>query len=198
MGVVVIRDKEWAEADDLDDIDDLITSIADLVTDSSDRAPAQSIRPARRTVPAVPCYACQKPITGELWVQPDHKVDLRGVNVYGDEITYWEWQPTYFCEGCAHIPIPPDGYTIARGGQGAPCDWCGRTFHARAHWRLYCTPACRQAYASRVYYEQHRQVLPTARACEMCGASFTPKRSDARTCSNACRQRAYRQRGGAQ
>jgi hypothetical protein len=28
------------------------------------------------------------------------------------------------------------------------------------------------------------------KACEMCGNSFTPKRSDARTCSTSCRSRA--------
>jgi hypothetical protein len=28
--------------------------------------------------------------------------------------------------------------------------------------------------------------------CEMCGAQFVPKRSDAKTCGSACRQRAYR------
>jgi uncharacterized OB-fold protein len=32
-----------------------------------------------------------------------------------------------------------------------------------------------------------------ARPCKGCGKTFTPKRSDAVYCSNACRQRAYRQ-----
>jgi hypothetical protein len=30
--------------------------------------------------------------------------------------------------------------------------------------------------------------------CAVCGVEFRPWRSDARHCSNACRQRAYRQR----
>jgi hypothetical protein len=47
---------------------------------------------------------------------------------------------------------------------------------------------------------QHKKVLrlieqtkqkPTC-ACEMCGAQFVPKRSDAKTCGSACRQKAYR------
>jgi hypothetical protein len=33
------------------------------------------------------------------------------------------------------------------------------------------------------------------RACETCGTTFTPTRSDGRYCSSACRQKAYRQRG---
>ena len=35
---------------------------------------------------------------------------------------------------------------------------------------------------------------PKARACETCGENFEPPRSNARFCSNACRQRAYRVR----
>jgi hypothetical protein len=34
------------------------------------------------------------------------------------------------------------------------------------------------------------------RACEVCGRRFTGVRGDARYCSNACRQTAYRQRKG--
>jgi hypothetical protein len=33
------------------------------------------------------------------------------------------------------------------------------------------------------------------RICEDCGASFTSRRCDARHCSSACKQRAYRDRG---
>jgi hypothetical protein len=35
--------------------------------------------------------------------------------------------------------------------------------------------------------------LALARPYKGCGKTFTPKRSDAVYCSNACRQRAYRQ-----
>jgi hypothetical protein len=172
---------------DTDGLDDIIAAIADLadnpVTDSSHRHPPT--RAPRRTVPAVPCFACQKPITGELWVQPEHKVNKH------------EWEPTYFCKTCAHIPVPSKHggtRTIAGGGPGVRCEWCGRVFHARAHWRVYCTPECRQAVASRSYYETHRQVALTSHTCEVCDRSFTPSRSDAKTCSSACRQKAYRSR----
>jgi hypothetical protein len=30
--------------------------------------------------------------------------------------------------------------------------------------------------------------------CQCCGEKFTPKRADARYCSNACRQKVYRKR----
>src|SRR5262245_27537436 len=35
---------------------------------------------------------------------------------------------------------------------------------------------------------------PKRLSCSVCGKTFTPARSDALTCSNACRQRAYRLR----
>jgi hypothetical protein len=191
-----MADTHW----DTDGLDDVLAAIADLagasVTDSSHRA--VGARAPRRTVPAVPCFACQEPIIGELWVQPERKVDTGTVTLNGKDITVWEWEPTYFCERCAHIPVPSKyggDRTIAGGGPGARCEWCGRVFHARAHWRIYCTPACRQAFASRGYYETHRQVAPSTLTCEVCGESFLA-RAGARTCSNRCRQKAYRQRAG--
>jgi hypothetical protein len=190
------RDATWATADELlATIDELIHT---PVTDSSHPRGAAPARPPRRTVPTPICFACHKAITGELWVMPEHKANQRTVTLGDEEVDVWDWEPTYFCAECAHIPIPSKHggtRTIATGGRGAHCEWCGRIFHARAHWRIYCTPACRQAFASRSYYEQHRQVLPTEHACEVCGRSFTA-RAGAKTCSSACRQKAYRQRGG--
>ena len=34
----------------------------------------------------------------------------------------------------------------------------------------------------------------SSRSCEQCGRPYVPRRSDSRTCSNACRQRTYRER----
>jgi hypothetical protein len=39
-----------------------------------------------------------------------------------------------------------------------------------------------------------RLPIPTSRACVVCGTEFVPTRSDARYCSDVCRQRAYRKR----
>jgi len=41
--------------------------------------------------------------------------------------------------------------------------------------------------------KQRRLEKRKNRICKGCGKTFTPKRSDAVYCSNACRQRAYRQ-----
>ena len=48
--------------------------------------------------------------------------------------------------------------------------------------------------ASREARNARRRQRPTERRCAVCGDPFTPARADARTCSPACRQRAYRGR----
>jgi hypothetical protein len=48
--------------------------------------------------------------------------------------------------------------------------------------------------ADRAYNARRRKSAPTS--CAGCGETFTPKRSDARYCSAACKQRAYRRRNG--
>ena len=52
-----------------------------------------------------------------------------------------------------------------------------------------CGPECRQA----ARYARLRIVRPT-RACAQCQKPFVPRRDDARFCSVACKQRAYRRR----
>ena len=79
-----------------------------------------------------------------------------------------------------------------------PCERCGRPviFHAvrRIPLHAVCGDACR--YALRLTQarappgsRQRPQVV-----CMTCGRSFPPTRADARFCSAACRQQAYRQR----
>jgi hypothetical protein len=50
---------------------------------------------------------------------------------------------------------------------------------------IYCSKECRDA------------PVAVLKRCESCGKRFTPTRSDAKTCSSACRQRAYRARRAA-
>jgi hypothetical protein len=52
-----------------------------------------------------------------------------------------------------------------------------------------CSERCRKA-----LYRRASRTTPAERACEVCEEMFTPKRADARYCSNACRQDAYRKR----
>jgi transposase len=52
-----------------------------------------------------------------------------------------------------------------------------------------CSKRC-----SKLVERERRRVTHEARCCDVCGEEFTPKRSDARYCSNSCRQDAYRKR----
>jgi hypothetical protein len=54
-----------------------------------------------------------------------------------------------------------------------------------------CSENCRRAHYAAVRRAKRK---PPARNCEVCEEQFEPKRSDARYCSNACRQDAYRTR----
>ena len=73
------------------------------------------------------------------------------------------------------------------------CEGCGSIFYTRIHSKRYCNCWC----AKLGYWKYQRQRRLAARAdrvCIVCGKKFTPTRSDALYCSNACRQSAYRQR----
>jgi hypothetical protein len=76
------------------------------------------------------------------------------------------------------------------------CDGCGReVWRKYRHSRKYklhsfCTEKCEQQY----YTDRlkSRRALTRERSCIQCGVTFTPQRSDGRTCSNKCRQARYR------
>src|SRR6476659_9868396 len=74
-----------------------------------------------------------------------------------------------------------------------PCSICERPVaftRARGVPKIVvCCNDCRY-----VAYLARKRRKPVARACETCGATFSPKRYDARFCSNHCRQRAFRRR----
>ena len=88
------------------------------------------------------------------------------------------------CFGCnppySEWPGHIEPYRIAH------CWNCGREMRFEHNLPLrYCSDTCRKAYAAR----QARQ-----KRCPACGKAFMGNRADARTCSPACRQKAYRQR----
>jgi hypothetical protein len=80
-----------------------------------------------------------------------------------------------------------------------PCDACGQTVTAvegmgqycrRLH--LFCGDRCRSRYYSRL--RSKRAARAREKVCEVCGEEFTATRRDAKTCSPACKQKAYRRR----
>lgn len=76
-----------------------------------------------------------------------------------------------------------------------PCGTCDRVVVVKRRWgrlHVFCSPRCQWAYYnSRV---QAQGAAAREKTCTQCGASFTATRRDAKTCSAACKQKAYRQR----
>jgi len=91
---------------------------------------------------------------------------------------------TVTCAACA-----PDWWK-ARSRQGA-CETCGRAVGMARRWshHVFCSARCRWRWGN----ARHAAPRVTV-TCAVCGRAFVPPRRDAKACSPACRQRAYRQR----
>jgi hypothetical protein len=76
-----------------------------------------------------------------------------------------------------------------------PCEKCGRPVICDARRRLpkhvVCSDACRLAVYRAIGIARRRSLIEQ-RPCKACRKPFTPKRCDARYCSAACKQKAYR------
>jgi hypothetical protein len=81
----------------------------------------------------------------------------------------------------------------------APCENCGRSVYfvsgnETTPQRVYCCEDCKREARAARKSGQRRRVGPQTFTCEVCGESFEARRSDAKTCSSKCRQKAYRKR----
>jgi hypothetical protein len=94
------------------------------------------------------------------------------------------------CTGCAEAYptrwLPP-----------LPCHRCSRLVYRgrplrRGVTRTYCSDQCGQHVYNALYRQRHPR--PRLEHQCACGKTFTPQRRNARFCSDACRQRAYRER----
>ena len=84
------------------------------------------------------------------------------------------------------------------------CKNCGRpVYRQRDRWRrfTFCCERCAQTtfvgIANTAAKAWRAKARGSSRPCKQCSKPFKPARTDARYCSNACRQRAYRQSGTA-
>ena len=78
------------------------------------------------------------------------------------------------------------------------CEACGRPLRVRRDRVWYrtervCCDDCRRSMRN-ARARARRRVRHEQIDCAVCGEPFTPKRNDALTCSNRCRQRLFRQR----
>src|SRR5215217_829769 len=58
--------------------------------------------------------------------------------------------------------------------------------------RTFCSDACRDAYHRQLRKKKNSE--EREKVCEVCGEAFTASRRDAKTCSDGCKQKAYRRR----
>ena len=73
------------------------------------------------------------------------------------------------------------------------CKGCGREFYTNIETKKYCLYGLCGNRGYQKELSQKRLEARKDRVCKVCGKVFTPQRSDGVYCSNACRQKAYRQ-----
>lgn len=72
------------------------------------------------------------------------------------------------------------------------CKGCGRVFYTQIETKKYCLYSLCGNRGYQKELKWRRKYARRDRICQTCGNTFTPKRSDAKFCCNACRQKAYR------
>ena len=72
------------------------------------------------------------------------------------------------------------------------CKGCGREFYTQIETKKYCLYSLCGNHGYQKELTKRRREARKDMVCPVCGKNFTPKRSDAKYCSNACRQKAYR------
>ncbi len=108
---------------------------------------------------------------------------------------------TNVCRECAPErarepePFTYDGSLLALY-EPEPCEVCSRpvVWLYRPDWRRHS--CCSERCSARLYNRPRDEASAQARekVCGVCGEAFTATRADAKTCSPACRQKAYRLR----
>ena len=72
------------------------------------------------------------------------------------------------------------------------CETCGKVFYTICNYRKYCHLSDCRSIAEQKRKEERKQKHYSEHICSVCSTPFAAKRNDARFCSNACRQKAYR------
>ncbi len=83
------------------------------------------------------------------------------------------------------------------GGYGVRkfrCGYCRKILYTQTHNRKYCRYETCGHKALNLRKSIQRRLERGELICACCGKPFDPTRADARFCSNACRQKSYRQR----
>ena len=132
------------------------------------------------------------------WRRPDHPwhathtaehCGFCGRAIGAEEPVYWTRQLRRGSSPACGQCVNHDHYR-----QPCPCVGCGRPVyrHRNSVLRPHCSARCLWTFYNRRQAE--RRKAARQRVCAVCHAEFTPKRSDAQTCSAKCRTALYRSR----
>ena len=108
-------------------------------------------------------------------------------------MTNEEWEQNnqdYLKESYEETGFTTGGYAIRK----LICGGCGRVFYTTIYTKKYCHSYWCGNQANNLRQREYRQMRRQDLVCQCCGEKFTPKRADARYCSNSCRQKVYRKR----
>jgi endogenous inhibitor of DNA gyrase (YacG/DUF329 family) len=116
-------------------------------------------------------------------------------------LRYGAWSPLFSCKSCARKG--KDHWlrsSLPRQPNERPCPTCARPMlvYGYPYRPLFCSYQCQYRDKLRKQAERYQPVQPQARECVVCHEPFTPKRSDAQTCGNTCRQALHRRRSALQ
>jgi hypothetical protein len=127
-----------------------------------------------------------------------------GAKVYvGMWALYWDqvrkpqicrlrYERTVLCSACAPEWLSPERDDVVT----QLCANCERPMVSRLDLsslqRTFCCDPCRQAYHNQLRKDKRAEARKMV--CEICGEKFTATRRDAKTCSDRCKQKAYRRR----
>jgi hypothetical protein len=103
-----------------------------------------------------------------------------------------QYERTVLCESCAPEWLSPERDDVVT----QLCAYCERPMVSRLALselrRTLCSDTCRLAYQNQMRKE--KRAKERSKVCEVCGEEFTATRRDSKTCSDGCRQKAYRRR----
>ena len=108
-------------------------------------------------------------------------------------MTNEEWEQNnqdYLKESYEETGFTAGGYAVHK----LICGGCGQVFYTTIYTKKYCHSYWCGNQANNLRQREYRQMRRQDLVCQCCGEKFTPKRADARYCSNSCRQKVYRKR----
>jgi hypothetical protein len=152
-------------------------------------------REARKT--AAVCGGCARRLAPEESAYFGARVYVGMWALYWDRVSKPQickphLERTVLCGSCAPDWLSPERDDVVT----QLCAHCERPMVSRLALselqRTLCSDPCRRAYRSQVRKEKRAEEC--MKVCEVCGEEFIATRRDQKTCSRACKQKAYRRR----